>query len=160
MNLFEIVFALLASGAALVALLVCTALLTPAAHARAKEFLSVSLWRSFLLGLVNFLFFGALMAVLVQIAQSAHGLVAALIFLLALLDGLGLALLLVLGLSALTSLVGERIGEEVSPFRKHLRGGALVVLAGATPWLGWFMFAPLVLLTGFGAAIQAAVRRK
>ncbi len=160
MNLFEIVFALLASGAALTALLICAALLAPAAHGRAKEFLEASLWRSFLLGLVNFFFFGALMAVLVQIAQAAHGLVAALLFLFALLDGLGLTLLLVLGLSALTTLVGERIGEEASPFRKHLRGAALVVLACATPWVGWFVFAPIVLLTGFGAAIQAAVRRK
>jgi len=160
MNLFEIIFAILASGAALVALLVCTALLAPTAHGRTKDFLSASLWRSFLLGLVNFLFFGALMAVLVRIAQSAHRLVAAVIFLLGMLDGLGLALLLLLGLSALTSLVGERIAENFSPSRKHLYGGALVVLASATPWIGWFVFAPIILLTGFGAAVQALVRRK
>ena len=160
MNLLGIAMILLADGATLIALLACVALLVPAAEQRAREILNTSLWRAFLLGLVNFLFFGALMFVFARIGQGGRGIVAAILFLIALLDGLGMTLLFLLGLSALTGLVGERMGEASSALGRHLRGSVLVVLAGLTPWLGWFVFSPIVLLTGFGAAIKAIVRRK
>jgi hypothetical protein len=159
-NIFGIFILALVSGIALISLLAVIALIFPAPVERTRAALETSLGRSFLLGLVNFLFFGAIAALLVKLGQGAGGPVAAVLTLLALLLLLALTVFLVLGLSALASLLGERIGEGTSPFRRHLRGSLLLILAGLTPYVGWFAFAPLALITGFGAAIQIVYRKK
>ena len=133
---------------------------TPATITPQSTVIAASFGRSFLLGLVNFLFFGAIAALLVKLGQGAGRPVAAVLTLLALLLVLALTVFLVLGLAALTSLLGERIGEGTSPFRRHLRGGLLLVLAGLTPYIGWFAFTPLALLTGLGAALQATFSKR
>ena len=159
-QIFGLVLLVLASGSALVALFAAVALFFPLPVERTRDLLSGSFWRSFLLGLVNFLFFGMIAALLVKLGQGAGGPVAAVLTLLALLLVLALTIFILLGLSGLTSLAGERIGEGTSPFRRHLRGGLLLVLAGLTPFVGWYVFAPLALLTGLGAALQATFRKK
>lgn len=159
-QIFGLVLLALVSGSALVALFAAVALFFPLPVERTRDLLSGSFLRSFLLGLVNFLFFGAIAALLVKLGQGAGGPVAAILTLLALLLVLALTIFLLLGLSGLTSLAGERIGEGTSPFRRQLRGGLLLVLAGLTPFVGWYVLAPLALLTGLGAAIQAMFRKK
>jgi hypothetical protein len=109
---------------------------------------------------VNFLFVAAIAALLARLGQRAGGLSSAALLLLAILLALGLTVFSILGLSALTRLLGERIGEEGSAFRQHLHGGFLLVLAGLTPYLGWFVIAPLAIIMGFGAALQAVFRKK
>ena len=159
-RIFDIALVLLISGIALIALLASVAILFPRPVEKTRDILAASFGRSFLLGLVNFLFFGAITALLVRFARDAHGLITAILALVALLLALALTVFSLLGLSALTSLAGERIGEGTSLFRRHLRGSLLLVLAGLTPYIGWFAFAPLVLLTSLGAGIQAWFRKE
>jgi len=159
-RIFGVVLLVLASGSALIALFATVGLLFPRPVEQTRDLLSASFGRSFLLGLVNFLFVGAVTALLARLGQGAGGVLAAALLLIALLLALALTVFLVLGLTALTSLLGERIGEGTSPFRRHLRGGLLLVLASLTPYLGWFVFAPLALLTGFGAGLQAVFRKR
>jgi hypothetical protein len=159
-KVFGLVLLVLASGSTLIAMLASVALLFPSQVERTREVIAASFWRSFLLGLVNFLFFGAIAALLVKLGQGAGGPVAAVLTLLAFLLLFTLTVFLALGLTASTSLLGERIGEGTSPFRRHLRGGLLLILAGLTPYVGWFVFAPLALLTGFGAALQTVFSKR
>jgi hypothetical protein len=159
-KIFGITLLLLASGITLISLLAVIALMFPSPVERTRAALETSLGRSFLLGLVNFLFVAAIAALLARLGQSAGGILAAILLLLALLLALTLAIFSALGLAGLTSLAGERIGEGTSPFRRHLRGSLLLILAGLTPYVGWFAFTPLALITGFGAALQAVFRKK
>lgn len=159
-RIFDIVLVFLISGIALISLLGAVAILFPRPVEKTRDILAGSFLRSFLLGLVNFLFFGALVALLTRFGQQAHGVLAAILLLLALILAIALIALTLLGLSALTSLAGERIGEGTTSFRRHLRGSLLLVLAGLTPYIGWFAFTPLVLITGLGAGIQAWFRKE
>ncbi|MBV6394928.1 MAG: hypothetical protein HFACDABA_00499 [Anaerolineales bacterium] len=159
-RIFDIVLVLLFSGIALISLLGAVAVLFPRPVEKARDILTASFWKSFLLGLVNFLFFGALVALLARFGQRAYGALAAVLLLLALLLALALTAFLLIGLSALTNLAGERIGEGSNSFRRHLRGSLLIVLAGLTPYVGWFAFAPVMLITSLGAGIQAWFRKE
>lgn len=159
-RIFDIALVILVSGIALIALLASVAILFPRPVEKARDILAASFGRSFLLGLVNFLFFGALVALLARFGQQANGILAAILLLLAIILAIALTAFTLLGLSALTSLAGERIGEGTSSFRRHLRGSLLIVLAGLTPYIGWFAFTPLVLMTGLGAGIQAWFRKE
>ena len=159
-RIFDIAIVVLISGVALISLLGAVAILFPRPVEKARDILAASFGRSFVLGLVNFLFFGALVALLARFGQEARGALAAILLLLALLLALALTTLTLFGLSALTSLAGERIGEGTTSFRRHLRGSLLLVLAGLTPYIGWFAFTPLVLITGLGAGIQAWFRKE
>ncbi len=156
----DIALIILIGGAALIALLTAIAILFPRPVERTRDILAGSFWHPFLIGLVNFLFVGAIAALLARSGQRAGGVLAAALLLLALLLAIALTVFSVLGLSALTSLAGERIGEGTSPFRRHLRGSLLLVLAGLTPFVGWYAFAPIAAITGLGAALQATFRRK
>lgn len=159
-QIFDIALIILLSGVALIALLSAVAILFPRPVEKTRDILAVSFGRSFVLGLVNFLFFGALVALLARFGQQARGILAAILILLAIILALALTGFTLLGLSALTSLAGERIGEGTSSFRRHLRGSLLLVLAGLTPYIGWFAFAPIMLITSLGAGIQAWFRKE
>ncbi|MEW5939577.1 MAG: hypothetical protein AB1750_07950 [Chloroflexota bacterium] len=159
-QILPITIVLLVGGIALISLLAVLGLMFPRPVERTRAALEASLWKSFLLGLVNFLFAAAITALLAKLGQRAGGVPAAILIFLALLLALALTVFSMLGLTGLTTLIGERIGEGSAPFRNHLRGSLLFILAGLTPYVGWFAFAPLAIITGFGAALQASVFRK
>ena len=159
-RIVDITLVALISGIALIALLGAVAVLFPRPVEKTRDILTASFGKSFLLGLVNFLFFGALVALLARFGQRANGVLAAVLILLALILAIALTVFSLLGLSALTSLAGERIGEGTTSFRRHLRGSLLIVLAGLTPYIGWFAFTPLALITSLGAGIQAWFRKE
>ncbi len=67
-------------------------------------------------------------------------------------------------LGALSGSAGlcQRIGaglpspvDTAQPWRRVLRGGAVLALAFLLPFAGWFLVMPLALLSGFGAAATA-----
>ncbi|MEW6030062.1 MAG: hypothetical protein ACOYZ8_16075 [Chloroflexota bacterium] len=159
-NAFGMVLFILFSGAGLISLLAAVNLLFPAPVQRTREALEASMGRAFLLGLVNGLFLLVVGALLLRLGEGAGGVIGAILILLLLCLILGLVIFVTVGLAAFTRLTGERMGAGKSVFGNHLRGGALIVLAGLTPYLGWFVFTPFVLFAGLGAAIQAAIRRK
>ncbi len=80
--------------------------------------------------------------------------------------GLFLSILAVgaVGGGAIAASLGARIRRqdpEVTPFHALLRGAGLMVLAGFAPLVGWFLFAPVMLLLGTGIGFRAllAARR-
>jgi hypothetical protein len=158
-NIFGLLLVILFGGAGLISIFTILRLLLPLPVERTRLALESSLGRSLLLGLVNFLFAGVLVALLMW-PTKIGGAVAGIFIFLAGLVALAVIVLVLLGLVAATSLLGSRMGEAKSPLAVQLRGGALLVLACLTPYLGWFIFTPLVVWTALGAGIQSMLRRK
>ncbi len=159
-NILGLLLILLFGGAGLISIFAIINLLLPVPVERTRAVLETNMERSLLLGIVNSIFAGLLFALCVWLVGRIGGYVAGIFAFLAGLIGLAVILLTLLGLVAATSLLGNRIGETKSPVTTHLRGGVMLLLACLTPYLGWFIFTPLVLWTTFGATIQAMFRRK
>lgn len=158
-NIFGLLLVILFGGAGLISIFTIIRLLLPLPVERTRATLENSLGRSLLLGFVNFLFAGILVALLMWPTRIG-GVVAGIFVFLAGLVGLAVAALVLLGLVAATSLLGSRMGEAKSPVTAQLRGGVLLLLACLTPYLGWFVFAPLAVWTALGSGIQSILRRK
>jgi hypothetical protein len=108
--------------------------------------------RSLLLGVVNLLFFTALVVVFAAAGQRAvadGGLLEAL----ALAPALILASGLTVGLAAMSTLIGDRLVPQRGPISRVVVGAAALVLAGLTPFLGWFLFFPYTALVGLGGVV-------
>ena len=78
---------------------------------------------------------------------------------------IGFVLVSCVGLAALAGSAGlcRRIGaglpapaDAAQPWRLVLRGATVLALMSLLPFTGWFLVLPLVLLSGFGAALAAA----
>lgn len=146
-------------GITIIALFGAVNLLLPVTVEKISSNLENSLGRSLLIGVVNFIFFGVLALALFWLSeQSGKGLRGLFIFLAGIIL-VGIAIVALFGLSAFAKLIGERIGGRKTPFTSDLRGGALLLLAALAPYIGWFIFTPLVLWAGFGASISAILRK-
>ena len=153
---------LVASGiVTVIALLSAINLLLPKPVEKVQKNLEIALGRSTLLGLVNFLFFGAFFMLAIWLSERSESIIAGIFVFLAGLIGLGIIVLAVFGLVAFANLLGDRISDKSSsPFKANLRGGLLLVLAAIAPYVGWLIFTPLVVWAGLGAAINALVLRR
>lgn len=160
MEILAIILLVPLGGITIIALLGAVNLLLPNPVAKTYANLEETPGRSLLLGLVNFIFFGLLVVVFVWLAEQSGGFGRGVFTLIVGVILLGVSIFALLGLSAFAKLLGERIGNAKTPFASDLRGGALLLLAALAPYVGWFLFLPLVLWAGFGAAISALVRRK
>jgi len=161
-NIFALIFIVLFGGAGLISIFVVTSVLLPTFLERARTTLETSIGRSLLLGLINFLCIAVLDGLLIWLAQLT-GAIKIISGILIVLGGLVtsiLALLAFLGLASLADLLGHHISEPKNEFLAILQGGVVLILAGITPFVGWFAFTPLVVLTALGAAIQAVFRRQ
>ncbi|MBT3316263.1 MAG: hypothetical protein HN390_16810 [Anaerolineae bacterium] len=159
MEILGIILLVPLSGVTIVALFAALNLLLPEAVAKTRANLEKPLGRSLLLGVVNFTFFAILALVFIWLAEQSGGL-GGIFFFLASIIIVGVAVFAVFGLSAFATLLGEGIGGGKTPFASDLRGGTLLLLAILAPYVGWFIFLPLILWTGFGAAISAFRWRK
>ena len=75
---------------------------------------------------------------------------------------LGLLALGALGGTGVASLAGQRVRKwepQLSPFAALRHGALLIVVAVVTPLLGWFLVAPLLLLSSLGAGYHAIFHR-
>lgn len=158
-NVIWLLLFFLFGGAGLISIFVILNLLLPGLIGPTRAALEASLGRSLLLGFVNFLFAGVLVA-LMTLPIRMGGVVAGIFVFLAGVVALAVISLVLLGLVAATSLLGSRMGGAGSPVTTYLRGGGLLVLACLTPYFGWFVFTPLVVWTALGAGIQSVFRRK
>ena len=147
-------------GITLLASLEATMLLFPEPVERARQNLENSLGRSLLLGLVNFIFVATIVLLFVWLGEQLGEILGGILGVLALILLVGLILLALLGLSALSRLVGQRMGEAKSSTAAHRWGGLLLILSGLAPYVGWFVFTPLILWASLGASIQMILRRK
>lgn len=152
-EIIALIFLIPAAVITLVALLVAISYLWPQRTAQASQILDNSPGRCFIIGFVNFLFFGILVAFL-----SQQGEFAGLLALLILLALLGIS---VLGMGGFLLLLTARISPLSSDneLKARLKTAVLLILALCAPILGWFILTPLLLITGLGAGIMALVRR-
>jgi len=147
-------------GITIIALFGALSLLIPTPIEKARTYLENSSGRSLLLGVVNFIFFGVLAALFISLAERAGDILGGILALLTGIIIVGFAIFAIIGLTAFATLLGERIDGGKTAFTSNLRGGALLVLASLAPYVGWFIFLPLILWAGFGAAISALLRRE
>jgi hypothetical protein len=160
MEIFGIALLVLLGGISIIALFATLTLLIPDPIEKTRASLEKSLGRSLLLGLVNFIFFAVIIFALIWLAEGSGEVLGGVLSVLAGVILLGLVIFALLGLASTAKLLGERIGGDKSDFQKNIRGGTLLLLAGLAPYVGWFLFTPLLLLTGLGGAISALVRRR
>ncbi len=121
--------------------------------------------RSFIVGLVNFLFFGLITLALFGISNGLEfSRLRVLIFILrpiAVLLGLLLLCFIALGFTVMARLVGQRISAaDTSAVRTIIIGTLTLELSTLVPVIGWFLVPLLAGLTGLGAAIIALVWRR
>ncbi len=141
----------------LVALFTVLSLLIPRAAERTRTVLLEHPVRSFLIGLVNFLFSAAVAGVLAQLGGAWASVFAILAFLIL----VWLVVPALVGTAAIVCLLRERMGAgDPSHVRGTIWASLLLVLAMLVPFVGWFVFTPIVLLTGLGAALFTLIRRE
>ena len=140
---------ILGIAAGLVGLLVWTALIFPLPAARSRAALEARPGRCFVAGIALALILGV---PVISLLHAPHGF--------AKLAGWGLALPLVAamvtGLTAMAQLLGDRLralSPGLTPLAALVRGAVTLELAAFIPFVGWFLFAPLVglVVTGAGA---------
>jgi len=156
---------------ALSALFSALILLFPDPIRQARENLENRPWRSIFLGALNFVGAGliAMLAVGLGAAVSRSEILQSpttgeffysLVYALMALIGIALAIPTLIGLGAVIVLMGERLGKVRMPFLTYLRGGGLLLLACITPFIGWFVFTPLVIWASLGSVIAILVKPK
>jgi hypothetical protein len=125
--------------------------------ARTQQVITTRPGRAFVVGLVNFLFFGLLVLVFLSLQEDTGSD-------LALLPGLLILAILVAGLSfglaAFARLLGERLAAAKGPVHRALIGGGVLVLSTALPVAGWFLLLPYVVFTGLGAFVLVVLARR
>jgi hypothetical protein len=139
----------------ILALLLVVAAVWPGFTMRAKANLEVSPGKSFMVGLVNYVFLGAIILVAANLGPAAViGLLLAGVLLVATL----------LGLPAAALLVGERLHQlrerEATRWDELLAGGVALYLAVLLPLVGWFLLLPTLCLWSFGAATLTLLARR
>ncbi|GAB4505174.1 MAG: hypothetical protein Fur0043_21690 [Anaerolineales bacterium] len=159
-NLFNLLLLVLFGIVSVLAFFAALTLLLPAPIEKTRQMLEANGGRALLLGLVNFIFFGMIVLLCLWLAEKVGGVVAGIFILIGGLVTLALAALAIIGLVALAQLLGTRMGSETTPFLTTLRGGGVLLLAGLAPYVGWFLFAPLAVWAGLGAAIQSVISRR
>lgn len=131
--------------------------LFPAKHQAIRVVAEAQPGRSFLIGSVNFLFFGVIALAALGLAERSGLQVVALV---GLLIGALLALALVMGLSASVQLLGRRLAPTGTRVQQSLAGSSMVILAALLPIIGWFVLLPYLILLGLGALIISQRRQR
>jgi sorbitol-specific phosphotransferase system component IIBC len=126
---------------------------------RTKENAQTGLWRSFLVGLINFIFFAAVALALFALGNRLG--VKHIFGLLGLMVLLPLAIGLVFGLAGMVRLVGDKFApESASELLRTVWGTLMLTLACGLPFVGWFGLLPFVGLVGLGALILSLFSRE
>ncbi len=106
--------------------------------------------RSFLVGLVNLVFVGALISAVIALADNT-GL--DFIIVLAVLLAAALAIAAAFGLAAMVQIVGARLMPGGQGLRPAIWGTVALTLGCLTPYVGWFGLLPYVVIRGLGAFV-------
>ena len=135
-------------------LLVSTALLLPNAASRSEHLITTEPWKCFSRGL------GVFVLLIIGIVSSSNGPGITRIF------GFGLflfaAAVIAVGSTGVALTIGKR-GEpdsEAPTFRMLVRGSLVSGIAFGFPVVGWFVFAPIALITAGGAGILSLMRQR
>jgi hypothetical protein len=148
----QIFIIVLFSWGTLAALLVLLPALLPERVARAQQIAQTSPGRAFVIGLVNFLFFGVVAAIFTN-GGEAGGLIALII-------SLAIVAIMAVGLAAINQIVQGRLYANEGGVKVGLKTAVLLIASCLLPLLGWLVVMPILLLISLGAGIIALVRRK
>lgn len=111
--------------------------------------------RSFWLGLVNTIFITILVLGLGSIGNNYR------VFYLPTFAIFGTFLIgLLFGLTAFIQLLGGRLFPERTPVQRDVWAGAVLLLTGLLPVVGWFLLFPYVICLGVGAVVLTLFRKK
>ena len=125
--------------------------------AKTQASLNLTPGRSFGLGMVNFFFFGTIALILLMLidgnANRVNDIVRVILFFPAVGVLAFLGILLSFGLAGIVQELGSRIAPEHEPRKQLVIGSALLTIACALPFVGWFLLLPYVTFTGIGATI-------
>ncbi len=111
--------------------------------------------RSFWLGLVNTVFITILVLGLGSIGNNYR------VFYLPTFAIYSVFLIgLLFGLTAFIQLLGGRLFPERTPVQRDIRAGAVLLLTGLLPIVGWFLLFPYVICLGVGAVVLTLFRKK
>jgi hypothetical protein len=152
-DVFAVIFALTGIGLTAWALTVSCALLFPERVHLAREGAEKGFWRNLPLGLL------VLLVGLVGVVLLGGHLPAKMLGWLLISGVLGVGAVGAAGLSHLASTRLKRMAPEMGEYPAFVRGAGFIVTASMLPVLGWFLFAPAVLLTSFACGARAAFHR-
>lgn len=138
--------------------LVIGALFTERAS-KTKNVIQRMQWRSFGLGMVNFLFFGVIALVLLSVSQNAAVFVRGVLTIPALVILVFLAVLLSIGLTGMVQSVGEQIFPDMTAWKRNIWSAVILCFACALPVFGWLLLFPFIGFVSIGAAILGFFQR-
>lgn len=143
-------------AAALAAFFLAIRLLFPARVELTRMAAEEMLARSFFLGLVNSIFFSAVILGLLALAENMGvAFLALLALILLVIYGIALAF----GLTAMIELTGARLLPQGSANRRSILGSVVLILGCLTPFVGWFGLFVYVGFLGVGAFILGLFRK-
>jgi len=160
MDIFNMLAFLVGGGITLTAFITLVGRLFTTPVTYSAEAIKASLWKPFLIGLVNAVFFILLATLMFNYARSLSGLPAGLVAMIALAIFAALGILESIGLSGFSYWLEGQITNSERTLTSSLRTTLLLVLACMAPFVGWFLLTPFVIATALGAAIQTVLRRK
>ncbi|MDJ0753056.1 MAG: hypothetical protein QNJ45_06030 [Ardenticatenaceae bacterium] len=111
--------------------------------------------RAFVIGLVNFIFWGSAIALFGALSDGGAQIFAIPSGLLL----LGVILGLSVGLGAVSHIVGDAFWGDQNRARQGYWGAMAVTLGSLAPFVGWFLLFPIVAITGLGAAFMNLLGR-
>lgn len=111
--------------------------------------------RSFWLGLVNTIFFTILIIGLGSLAENAP------ILYMPTFAIYGCFLIgLLFGLTAFIQILGSRLFPNISPVKRDIQSGSVLLLTGLLPFVGWFLLFPYVICLAVGGVILALFQNR
>jgi MFS family permease len=149
-DLFALLILVIVSAVTLIAFFLAIRLFFPQRVNLVQKAAEENNGRAFLLGLVNTLFFAAIIVGLTALTESTG---IGLLSVLALLLMAVFVIVLALGLTAVIQMVGIRLMPDATENRRFLLGGLVVVLGSLTPFVGWFGLFLYVSFVGVGSVI-------
>ena len=112
-------------------------------------------WKAFFIGLAILVFFGTISLGLLGNPVPAVKLAGMMLM-------LGLLSVASVGAAGLSLLTGRRmqpLDPSLSAYKAVGRGAAIVVVASLLPFVGWWVFTPIVLAVSLGSGIAALMAR-
>ena len=155
-DLYGLVFAFILLAICLAAFFIVVGVFFPRRIARTRLIITDRPWRSLLVGMINFLFFGGLTLVVFHLANAHPGGPNVLGVLLLALVGIGISL----GLAGVVDWLGERLAPGKNTYYRTSAGSLLLSLACALPFVGWFGLLPFAVFLGLGALIISFFNRE
>ncbi|MBW8010549.1 MAG: hypothetical protein FVQ83_04800 [Chloroflexi bacterium] len=116
--------------------------------------------RTFLLGVVNTLFFIAVIIGMFALGNALGSPLGIIPILIALVALVWLIVGTSFGLTSLVNVLGERLYSERPQLQKVFLGGSTLVLAALVPYLGWILLVSYAIMFSFGAFMSGTFRQR